>query len=68
MVSQGPEKGDEMIVNTECCHEAKLTRAILKEAKYSTTHKTTDFPKFKIRASRCCTRKKSYMISMGCHL
>ena len=40
--------------NTEHCHEAKLTRAIGKEAKYPTTQKITDFSKFKIRASRCC--------------
>ena len=50
MASQGPEKGDEIMH----CHEAKLTRAIGKEAKYPTTQKTTDFPEFKILASRCC--------------
>ena len=54
MASQGPEKGDEIIVNTKHCHEAKLSRDIGKKAKYPTTRKTTDFPKFKICTSRCC--------------
>ena len=41
--------------NCEQRHEAKLTRVI--ERRRNTrqiTQKTTDFPKFKIRASRCC--------------
>ena len=41
--------------NSEQRHEAKLTRVV--ERRRNTrqiTQKTTDFPKFKIRASRCC--------------